>query len=83
MNKAAQPMRGLPRQLVQRGSDALFDPALERGLRRRAGAVGDHLAALEHDQRRDAAHAVLGGERRVLVDVDANPRNVEPSDGDG
>ena len=51
-------------------SDALLDPALERGLRRRPGPVRDHLAALEHEQRRNAAHPVLGGQVRVLVHVD-------------
>ena len=46
------------------------DPVLQRRFRRRADLVRHHFAVLEHEQRRDAAHAQLGRRFRVLVDVD-------------
>jgi hypothetical protein len=51
------------------GSDRFLDPAFQARLRRGAGAVGHHRAVLEHEQRRDAAHAELGRQVRVLVHV--------------
>src|SRR5690606_13376282 len=50
-------------------SDGFVDPRLQARLRRSTCAVGDQLAALEHHQRRDSAHAELGRQARVLVDV--------------
>src|SRR6056297_74935 len=55
---------------VQHRSDAAFDPVLQRGLGGGAGAVRDHLAILEDEQRRDAADAHGGGGVRVAVNVD-------------
>src|SRR6056297_853238 len=50
-------------------SDAVFDPALQRGLGGGAGLVRDDLAVLEDEQRRDAADAQLHGGVGVGIHV--------------
>ena len=51
-------------------SDRGGDPARQLALGARARLGGDALAVLEHHQRRDRADAELGGDLRVLVDVE-------------
>src|SRR3954452_1413305 len=52
------------------GSDVLLHPLDELALRERAHLGRGDGAVLEQHQGRDAAHAVLGGGERVVVDID-------------
>src|ERR1700731_1668967 len=59
-----------PGQPDRSASDRLANPLDQLALGQRADLLGRDLTVLEDDQGRDAAHAVLGGRARVLVDID-------------
>ena len=59
-----------PGQVAEAELQRLLDQLFDLGLGHGADDLADHLAVLEHEQRRDRAHVVLRRRLRVLVDVD-------------